>query len=60
VLFNEKFLEERDGAFEQRMERLKARAEVVRAEYLANRDKLEEEKYSDTPRAGDCACGSKD
>jgi hypothetical protein len=42
------------------MERLKARAEVVRQEYLANRDKLEEEKYSDTPRAGDCACGSKD
>jgi len=60
VLFNEKFLEERDGAYEQRMERLKARAEVMKAEYLANRDKLEEDKYSDTPRAGDCACGSKD
>jgi hypothetical protein len=29
VLFNEKFLEERDGAYRTRMERLKAKAEVV-------------------------------
>lgn len=57
VLFNEKFLDERDGAFEARMERLKAKAEQVRAEYLANRDRLEDEKYADTPRPGDCGCG---
>lgn len=56
VLFNEKFLDERNGAYEARMERLKAKAEKVRDEYLANRDKLEDEKYSDTPRAGDCGC----
>jgi len=61
VLFNEKFLDERDGAFEARMERLKVKAEQVRAEYLTNRDKLEDEKYADTPRPGDCGCGdSKD
>ncbi|MDP2787090.1 MAG: YkgJ family cysteine cluster protein [Pseudomonadota bacterium] len=60
VLFNERFLEERDGAYETRMERLKIKAEQVRDEYLANRDKLEDDKYSDTPRAGDCACGDKE
>jgi hypothetical protein len=32
----------------------------MKAEYLANRDKIEEEKYSDTPRAGDCGCGGKE
>ena len=60
TLFNEKFLEERDGAYEERMERLKAKAEKLRAEYLANRDKLEDDKYSDPGRPGDCACGSSD
>ena len=60
VLFNERFLEERDGAYEARMERLKVKAEQVRDEYLANRDKVEDEKYSDTPRAGDCGCGDKE
>jgi len=61
VLFNEKFVEERDGAFEARTERLKAKVEQARQEYLANREKLEDDKYSDAPRAGDCGCGdSKD
>lgn len=57
TLFGEKFLEERDGAYEQRMERLKAKAEKLRAEYLAGREALEDEKYSDAPRPGDCGCG---
>jgi len=60
VLFNEKFLEERDGAYEVRMERLKAKAEQMKQEYLANRAQVEDEKYSDTPRAGDCGCGDKE
>jgi len=60
VLFNEKFLEERDGAYEERMERLKAKAEKLRAEYLANRDTLEDDKYRDPGRPGDCGCGSGD
>ena len=60
VLFNEKFLEERDGAYEQRMERLQAKAEKVREEYLANREKNNDEMYSDTPRPGDCGCGDKE
>lgn len=59
VLFNEQFLEERDGAYQLRMERLKAKAEQIKQEYLANRDEVEDEKYSDTPRPGDCGCGDK-
>jgi Fe-S-cluster containining protein len=60
VLFNEQFLEERDGAYQLRMERLKAKAEQIKQEYLANRDEVEDEKYSDTPRPGDCGCGDKE
>lgn len=60
VLFNERFLEERDGAYATRTERLKVKAEQLRDEYLANRDKVEDDKYSDTPRAGDCGCGDKE
>lgn len=47
VLFNEKFLEERPGAQEKRMARLKEKAEQMRAEFEANRERLEDEKYSE-------------
>ncbi len=60
ALFGEKFLVEQPGAYEARIERLKTKAEQMREEYLANRANLEEEKYSDTPRAGDCGCGDKE
>ena len=60
TLFGERFLEEREGAYEERMERLKSRAESIRAEYETNREKLEDEKYSDPGRPGDLSCGSKD
>jgi len=60
TLFNEKFLAERDGAYEARMERLKAKADKLREEYLANREKLEDDKYGEPGRPGDCACGSGD
>ncbi len=58
VLFNEKFLEEREGAYEERSERLKAKAEKLREEYLANRENLEDDKYCDPGRPGDCGCDS--
>ncbi len=61
VLFNEKSLEEKDGAYEARMERLKQKAEQMRAEFLANREKIEDEKYCAPPgQPGDCGCGEKD
>ncbi|HNA30112.1 MAG TPA: hypothetical protein PK437_08640, partial [Thiobacillaceae bacterium] len=60
ALFGERFLEEQPGAYEARMERLKSRAEDIRAEYESNREKLEDEKYSDPGRPGDLSCGSKD
>jgi Fe-S-cluster containining protein len=47
VLFNEKFLEERPGAQEKRIARLKEKAERMRAEFEANRERLEDEKYSE-------------
>lgn len=58
VLFNEKFLDERDGAYALRMERLKAKAEKIREEFQANREKLEDDKYCEPGRPGDCGCGS--
>ncbi len=60
ALFGERFLEERAGAYEERMERLKSRAEKIRAEYEANRERLEDEKYADPGRPGDLSCGTKD
>ena len=60
TLFGEKFLEEQPGAYEARVERLKAKGEQAREEYLANREKLEEDKYSEPGRPGDLSCGSKD
>ncbi len=58
VLFNEKTLAEKDGAYEARMERLKAKTEAIRQEYLNNRDKIEDEKYCAPPgQPGDCGCG---
>jgi uncharacterized protein len=59
-LFNERFLEEREGVHEARMERLKTKAEQLRKEYEDNRDKLEEDKYSEPGRPGDLSCGTKD
>ncbi len=59
ALFGERFLEEREGAYDERMARLKAKAEKLREEFLANRERLEDEKYTDEPRAGDCGCGDK-
>jgi hypothetical protein len=59
-LFGEKFLAEQPGAYEARMERLKAKAEKMREEYLANREQLEEDKYSEPGRPGDLSCGTKD
>ncbi|MCX7673889.1 MAG: YkgJ family cysteine cluster protein [Thiobacillaceae bacterium] len=47
VLFNEPFLTERPGAYERRVQRLKEKAERMRAEFEANRERLEDEKYSD-------------
>lgn len=58
ALFGERFLEEREGVYEERMERLKARAEAIRAEYLANRERLEDEKYAEPGRPGDLSCGT--
>lgn len=59
ALFGERFLQEREGAYDERMARLKAKAEKLREEFLSNRERLEDEKYSDEPRAGDCGCGDK-
>jgi hypothetical protein len=60
-LFGEKFLAEQPGAYEARMERLKVKAEKMREEYLANREQLEEDKYSEPgSRPGDLSCGGKD
>lgn len=50
VLFNEKFLDERPGAQEKRLARLKQKAEQMRAEFEANRERLEDEKYSEAFR----------
>lgn len=47
VLFNEHFLDEKAGAVEARAERLRTKSEQMRAEFEANRDKLEDEKYSE-------------
>jgi hypothetical protein len=60
TLFGEKFMEEQPGAYEARMERLKAKTEKLREEYQLNRDKLEEDKYSEPGRPGDLSCGTKD
>lgn len=60
TLFGEKFLEEREGVYEERRDRLKAKAEKIREEYLANREQLEEDKYSEPGRPGDLSCGTKD
>lgn len=62
VLFNEeKVAQERDGAYEARIERLKAKAEAIRAEFEANREKVEDEKYCAPPgQPGDCGCGDRD
>ncbi len=59
VLFGEdKIVLEREGVYEARRDRLKAKAEEIKAEYEANRDKLEEEKYCAPPgQPGDCGCG---
>lgn len=45
VLFNERFLQEKPGALEKRLARLKQKAEQMRAEFEANRERLENEKY---------------
>jgi uncharacterized protein len=58
VLFNEKELNERDGAYEARLDRLKAKTESLRAEFEANRDALEELKYAPPGQPGDCGCNS--
>ena len=59
VLFNERSIEEHEGVYEARRERLKAKAEAIRAEFIANRDKIEDEKYCAPPgQPGDCGCGS--
>lgn len=47
VLFNEKFLEQKPGVYEKRLARLKEKAEQLRAEFVANRERLEDEKYAD-------------
>lgn len=60
VLFNEKALTEREGVYEARIDRLKAKAEQFRAEFEANRDKLEDEKYSGECKPGDLSCGGND
>jgi hypothetical protein len=60
ALFGERFLEEREGAYEERMARLKSRAEAIRAEYEANRQRLEDEKYAEPGRPGDLSCGTQD
>ncbi|MEW6676673.1 MAG: YkgJ family cysteine cluster protein [Pseudomonadota bacterium] len=60
ALFGERFLEEREGAYEERMARLKSRAEKIRAEYEADRERLEDEKYAEPGRPGDLSCGTKD
>jgi Fe-S-cluster containining protein len=58
VLFNEKSIEEKDGIYEARMERLKAKALAIKAEFEANRDQIEDEKYCAPPgQPGDCGCG---
>jgi Fe-S-cluster containining protein len=62
VLFGEdKIVLEKDGAYEARRERLKAKAEEIKAEYEAHRDKIEDEKYCAPPgQPGDCGCGGND
>lgn len=50
VLFNERFLEEKPGAQEKRLARLKQKAEQMRAEFEANRERLEDEMYSEAFR----------
>jgi Fe-S-cluster containining protein len=60
ALFGEQFLQEREGAYEERMQRLKAKGERLREEYLANREQLEDEKYAEPGRPGDLSCGTKD
>lgn len=58
VLFNERSIDEREGVYEARRDRLKAKAEEIRAEFVANRDKVEDEKYCAPPgQPGDCGCG---
>lgn len=58
ALFGERFLDERAGAYEARMARLQTRAEAMRAEFLANRERLEDEKYAAPGRPGDLGCTS--
>ena len=44
-----------------RMERLKTKGEAMRQEYLANREKIEDEKYCAPPgQPGDSGCGGND
>lgn len=59
-LFNEKFLEEQEGAFEKRRARLNSRAQSIIAEMQKDRQKMEDDKYSPDPRPGDCGCGGND
>lgn len=58
VLFNERSLEEKDGAYESRMDRLKTKGEAMRQEYLDNREKIEDEKYSNPPGESGCCTGN--
>jgi len=59
VLFNETFLTEREGVHEARRARLREKAEAMRAEFEANRDKIEDEKYCAPPgQPGDCGCSN--
>jgi hypothetical protein len=61
VLFGEKCLTEKAGVHEARRERLKAKAEQIRAEFEANRDRIEDEKYCAPPgQPGDCGCNSRE
>ncbi|MDP2829023.1 MAG: YkgJ family cysteine cluster protein [Sulfuricellaceae bacterium] len=57
ALFNEKNLEERDGAYDKHRARLNERAQKIRAGFEQDREKLEELKYSPDARPGDCECG---
>jgi Fe-S-cluster containining protein len=47
ALFSEPFLPERAGVRDERAERLAEKARQVRAEFETNRDKLEDDKYSE-------------
>ena len=59
-LFNEKFLDEQEGAFEKHRARLNERGQVIRDAIQKDRQKPEDDKYDPEPRPGDCGCGEKD